>query len=159
MNLAGMLSRSCDGTKAPSPAPPPPRFARYASSGGPPPPAIAEAEGASALIPPTPVRPRLADQSNEFFRLKEMKGGGAPVGATVPWGLATQRMSPSICASGEGRASSGTRSPLGAPPRLCPRFLGLGFSTPGQVSWDAAVRGRYPLFPVPVQRLHPAHRP
>jgi len=68
-------------------------------------------------------------------------------------------MSPSLCASGEGRASFGTRSPLGAPPRLCPRFLGLGFSTSGQVSWDAAVRGRYPLFPVPVQRLHPAHRP
>ena len=50
-------------------------------------------------------------------------------------------MSPSICASGEGRASSGTRSPLGAPPRLRPRFLGLGFSTSGQVSWDAVPAG------------------
>ena len=36
-----------------------------------------------------------------------MKGGGAPVGATVPWGLATQRMTPSLCASGEAARPSG----------------------------------------------------
>ena len=39
----------CDENEAPRPAPPPPRFARYASSSGPPPPANAGAERASAL--------------------------------------------------------------------------------------------------------------
>ena len=101
-------------------------------------------------------RPRFADQSHEFFRLKEMKGGGAPVGATVPWGLATQRMLPSACASGEGRASSGTRSPFGAPPRrsteaVRPRLFDSRPAFPG----IAGASGRYPLFPVPVQRSTP----
>jgi len=112
-----------------------------------------------ALILAAHARPRLADQSHEFFASKKMKGGGAPVGATVPWGLATPTDVATCSRFGRGRASFGTRSPLGAPPRLWPRFLGPGFSTSGQVSWDAAVRGRYPLCPVPVQRLHPAHRP
>ena len=37
----------CNENEAPSPAPPPPRFARYASSSGPPPPRFAGADGAS----------------------------------------------------------------------------------------------------------------
>jgi hypothetical protein len=36
-----------------------------------------------------------------------MKGGGAPVGAIVSWGLAMQRMTPSLCASGEAARPSG----------------------------------------------------
>jgi hypothetical protein len=38
------------------------------------------------------------------------------------------------------RALRSARSPSGAPPRLWPRFLGLGFSTSGQVSWDVVRR-------------------
>src|SRR5580700_2898145 len=53
-----------------------------------------------ALVLATHARPRLADQIHEFFRLKEMKGGGAPVGATVSWGLATQQTLPPARASG-----------------------------------------------------------
>ncbi len=47
------------------------------------------------------------------------------------------RHGPSVCTDRPLRA----RSPLGAPPRLWPKFLGLGFSTSGQVSWNAARGG------------------
>ena len=58
-----------------------------------------------------------------------MKGGGAPKGAALEPHL-----------SDAARALRSARSPSGAPPRLWPRFLGLGFSTSGQVSWDAVRR-------------------
>jgi hypothetical protein len=131
-----------EDNEAASPAPPPPRFARYASSSGPPPPLPRGRKGASALVLATHVRPRFADQSYEFFfASKKTKGGGAPVGATVPWGLATQRMSPSHCASGEAARPAGRArlSALHRGSRLghVPRF------DPGRASRDA-VRRRYP---------------
>ena len=107
------------------------------------------------------------NKSHCCFASKQIKGGGAPEGAneigrttrtdvtTCPRFGRGARHGRSACANRPLRA----RSPFGAPPRLWPWFLGLGFSTSGQVSWDAAVCGRYPRLPVPVQRLHPAHRP
>ncbi len=38
------------------------------------------------------------------------------------------------------RASGGTRSPFGAPPRLSPEAFRLTGSTPGHASWDVAKR-------------------
>ena len=49
-------------------------------------PRFAGADGASALVLATHARPRLADKSHEFFRLKEMKGGGAPKRRDCPVG-------------------------------------------------------------------------
>jgi hypothetical protein len=112
-----------------------------------------------ALVLATHPRPRLADQSHEFTSPQRNEGRRSAGRRDC---LVGPRHAADVAIHlrfGRSRASSGTRSPLGAPPRLWPRFLGLGFSTSGQVSWDAAVRGRYPLFPVPVQRMHPAHRP
>jgi hypothetical protein len=42
-----------------------------------------------------------------------------------------------------GRGSSGSRSPLGAPPRHLPRKV-MPWLSPGRVSWDVRNRGRYP---------------
>ena len=72
---------------------------------------------------------------------KKMKGGGAPVGATVPWGLATQRMLPSICASGAAARPAG-RARLSALHRGACRGH-LPKLDPGRASRDA-VRRRYP---------------
>jgi hypothetical protein len=47
---------------------------------------------------------------------------------------------------GARRASGGTRSPLGAPPRLSPEALRPAGSTPGHASWDSDPAG--------VTRLH-----
>jgi hypothetical protein len=41
------------------------------------------------------------------FASRKIKGGGAPVGATVPWGHATHRMSPPKCASGAAARPAG----------------------------------------------------
>ena len=84
-------------------------------------PAIAGADGASALIPATHLRPSFVDESHEAFASKKIKGGGAPKRRNCPVGprhasdVATQMR------VGRGRASSGTRSPFGAPPRRLPR--------------------------------------
>jgi hypothetical protein len=83
-------------------------------------PRFAGADGACALVLAAHVRPRLADQSHEFFRLKIMKGGGAPKRRNCPVGprhasdVATQTR------FGHGRALIGARSPFGAPPRRSP---------------------------------------
>jgi hypothetical protein len=76
-----------------------------------------------------------------------MKGGGAPEGANRIG--RTTRTDVTTCPRHGRGARHGrsaytnrplrARSPFGAPPRLWPRFLGLGFSTSGQVSWDAAL--------------------
>ena len=78
-----------------------------------------------------------------------MKGGGAPVGATVPWGLATQRMSPSHCASGEAARPAG-RARLSALHRGSRQAV-TPDSTPGRVSWNRRVQTGGPS-PAPVQR-------
>ena len=97
----------------------------------------------------TLARPRFANQSYEFCRLKEKKGGGAPIGATVPWGHATHRMLPSKCASGVA-ARSAERARLSA----LHRGACLGHVPkldPGRASRDA-VRRRYPLFGTALKR-------
>ena len=94
-------------------------------------------------------RPRFADQSHEFFfASKKMKGGGAPVGATVSWGLATQRMTPSLCASGEAARPSG-RARLAALHRGVAEVILSSAS--GRVSWNHRVQTGGPS-PAPVQR-------
>jgi len=81
------------------------------------------------------MRPRLAEQSHEFCRLKEKEGRRSAGRRNCPVGPRHAADVTIPLRFGRSRASSGTRSPLGAPPRLWPRFLGLG-STSGQVSWD-----------------------
>jgi hypothetical protein len=130
----------CNDNEAPRPAPPPPRFARCASSSGPPPPLsrgrMVHAASFSRRIASEACRPKL-----RIFCLRKIKGGGAPVGATVPWGLATQRMSPSHCASGEAARPAG-RARLSALHRgACSGQLPK--LDPGRASRDA-VRRRYP---------------
>jgi hypothetical protein len=100
------------------------------------PPPAGEGE-VSALVLATHPRPRLADQSHEFCRLKENKGRRSAGRRYCPVGLRHASDVATRMRFRRSRASFGTRSPLGAPPRLWPRFLGLGFSTSGQVSWDA----------------------
>ena len=98
-----------------------------------------------------PSRPSFAarTKATDVSPPNKIKGGGAPEGAnrigrTARTDVATcprygrgARHGRSACTNRPLRA----RSPFGAPPRLWPRFLGLGFSTSGQVSWDAAVCG------------------
>jgi hypothetical protein len=67
------------------------------------------------------------------------EGGGAPKSASNHWPrrparVAAHRPSPR-------RASIGTRSPFGAPPRLSPEARRPIGSTPGHASWDADLAG------------------
>jgi hypothetical protein len=138
-----------DDNEAPRPAPPPPRFARYASSSGPPPPlrggGWCERSRSRNARAPEVCRPKL----RILLRLKKRREAERRKGATVPWGLATQRMSPSICASGEA-ARSAERARLSALHRgsrlgHVPRF------DPGRASRDA-VRRRYPHLGIALKR-------
>jgi hypothetical protein len=75
-----LLARmSCNENEAPRPAPPPPRFARYASSSGPPPPLSRGRKGFA--FPRRSPRPGCADQSHQAFASKKITGGRAPKGA------------------------------------------------------------------------------
>src|SRR5579862_4807814 len=81
-------------------------------------PRFAGADGASAPVLATHVRPSFANQSHQAFASKKIRGGGAPKRRDCPVGprhasdVATQMR------FGRGRAFSGTRSPFGAPPRF-----------------------------------------
>src|SRR6202044_2831489 len=105
-------------------------------------PAIAGAEGASDRVLAAPFAPEVCSKNESNCCFASEQKGRRSAG----------RRSTGAASSDAARALRLARSPLGAPPRLWPRFLGLGFSTSGQVSWDAAVCGRYPRLPVPVQR-------
>jgi hypothetical protein len=101
-----------------------------------------ESDGASALVLATHVRPRLADQSYEFSSpQRKRREAERRKGATVSWGLATQRMLPSICASGAA-ARSAERARLSALHRGS-RSGHMPKLNPGRASRDAA-RRRYP---------------
>jgi hypothetical protein len=80
---------------------------------------------------------------------KKKKGGGAPVGATVSWGLATQRMLPSVCASGAA-ARSAERARLSALHRGA-RLGHVPKLDPGRASRDA-VRRRYLCLGIALKR-------
>ena len=103
-----------------------------------------------SLVLATHARPRLADQKPRILRrLEKTKGGGAPVGATVSWGFATQRMSPPHCAAGEAARPSG-RARLAALHRGVAGVT-LGGSASARVSWNRRVQTGGPS-PAPVQR-------
>ena len=105
------------------------------------------------------LRTRVLQQERKplMFRLQIKKGGGAPEGANRMG--RTTRADVATCprfgrGARHGRSAYANRplrarSPFGAPPRLWPKFLGLGFSTSGQVSWDAALERALPAFACP----------
>jgi hypothetical protein len=147
-----------DGNEAPSPAPPPPRFARCASSSGPPPPLRGGGWHERSRSRDAPAPEACRPKPRISFASKKMKGGGAPKRRDCPVGPRhtadvaihlrfgrRPRVQRDALAS---RRSTAALTEVSRP-RLFdfrPGFLGRG---PG---------GRYPLFPVPVQRQHPAHR-
>src|ERR1700692_1502169 len=67
--------------------------------------ATADERSKCEFVLATRARPRVAI-TPQIFRLEKIKGGGAPEGATVPWGHATHRMLPPKCASGATARSS-----------------------------------------------------
>ena len=112
---------SCKENEALTPAPPPPRFARYASSSGPPPPLSRGRMAQAISFPRRSPRPSFADQSHQSFASKKIRGGGAPKRRNCPVGPRHASDVAIRLRFGRGRASSGTRSPFGAPPRRSPR--------------------------------------
>jgi hypothetical protein len=138
---AYLVALSCNDNEAYSPAPPPPRFARYASSSGPPPPlsrgrivralAFSQRDPRRSFIQGEArigkVRSAIHHSPLAFFLPSSKRGGRTPTNAVYqPPHLAMRR------------APCRARSPVGVPPRLSPK----GISHPkgsasGQASWDA----------------------
>ena len=120
----------CTDNEAPSPAPPPPRFARFASSSGPPPPLSRGRKARAIAFSRRPSRPSFAarTKATAVSLPSKIKGGGAPEGAnrigrTTRTDVATcprygrgARHGRSACTNRPLRA----RSPFGAPPRRSP---------------------------------------
>ena len=121
-------------------------------------PAIAGAESACALVLATHPRPRFADQSYESSSPQKNEGRRSAGRRNCPVGprhanrcchLFALRAKPRVQRDALASRRSTAALTEVSRPRLFdsrPGFLGRG---PG---------GRYPLFPVPVQRKHPAHR-
>ena len=150
----------CNENEALAPAPPPPRFARFASSSGPPPPlsrgrmreGILTTRSASEFYPwrganwESPLR--YPPPATCFFLPSAKRGGRTPTDAGhQPPRLRTARArrSAHACRRSTAALTSGNISSrrLG----FRPGFLGLGLN------------GRYPPSPVPVQGCtsHPGH--
>ena len=129
---------SCKENEALTPEPPPPRFARYASSSGPPPPLSRGRMAQAISFPRRSPRPSFADQSHQSFASKKIRGGGAPKRRNCPVGPRHASDVAIRLRFGRGRASSGTRSPFGAPPRRSPRPCAEARSRP------RVTRGRCP---------------
>ena len=66
--------------EAPRPAPPPPRFARYASSSGPPPRCRGGGKKSDLVLAMHP-HPSFGNERHEVFASKKIRGGRAPKGA------------------------------------------------------------------------------
>ena len=155
---------SCNENEAPRPAPPPPRFARYASSSGPPPP-LSRGRKVRAI------------RSRDAIRVGVICPGEARIGEVAlpypPLALAfpflhkrrreaerrqTQVTNRRILRCGA--RPFGARTLDGVPPRLSPKGIipsqRLGFR-PGFLG--LGLNGRYPPSPVPVQgsTSHPGH--
>ena len=101
--------------------------------------------------------PEFCKPKPRSFYLQKIRGGGAPKRRNCPVRPHHASDVATRMRFGRGRASSGTRSPFGAPPRLSPRLSPLTCgSRPGFLG--RGPRGRYPRFPVPAQWQHPTHR-
>ena len=153
----------CNENEAWSPAPPPPRFARYASSSGPPPP-LSRGRMVRA-IPFSQRDPRRSFIQGEV-RIGKVRFANphSPLAFVFPQKEegrrnAGKRWSPPPHLAMR-HAPCRARSPVGVPPRLSPKGIipsqRLGFR-PGFLG--RGLNGRYPPSPVPVQgsTSHPGH--
>jgi hypothetical protein len=95
----------CNGNEAPNPVPPPPRFARYASSSGPPPRYRGGGKKSDLVLAIHP-HPSFGNERHEVFASTKIRGGRAPKGANLG---PHHRMR---------RAPIAARSPFGALPQL-----------------------------------------
>jgi len=160
LNQACLHSLFCNDNEAPRPAPPPPRCAiadasrrrslrkvrRPKAAFAPSP---ASRGRISALVLATQCARGLPTEATKLLPPKKQGEAERRKGATVPWGLATQRMSPSICASG-GAARSAERARLSAHHRgACSGHVPK--LSPGRASRDA-VRRRYPHLGIALKR-------
>src|SRR5579862_10046951 len=135
---------SCNENEAQRPAPPPPRFARFASSSGPPPP-LSRGRKEPAPSQRDPRRSYVSGQ----LRIEKISLPYPPLATCfcLPLkkkGEAERRQTQGTTAAsyGCGARSCGARTPDGVPPRLSPKGIipsqRLGS---GQASWDAVCTG------------------
>jgi hypothetical protein len=152
------IESSCNEREAPRPAPPPPRFARFASSSGPPPP-LARGRKEPALSQRDPRRSYVSGEvrigkacfANPYsplaFVFPQKKKGEAERQQTQGNHRRILRC---------GARPFGARTLDGVPPRLSPQGIipsqRLGFR-PGFLG--RGLNGRYPPSPVPVQGAPP----
>jgi hypothetical protein len=131
----------CNANEALAPAPPPPRFARYASSSGPPPP-LSRGRKGPAFSQRDPRRSFIHGEARMRKSASLSTTRHLLFSSLIKEGRQNadrRRTNRRACAR---RALSGARTPVGVPPRLSPK----GVSHPkgsasGQASWDAVCTG------------------